>query len=438
MTESATTPAIGASYAPPARPSLVREIGRWSLVACVVNSVIGSGVFGLPSTIAGLTGTWSPAAVLLAGACIFVIVLAFAEVGSRFDVAGGPYVYTTRAFGSGLGFQVGWLHLWTRFLSGAAVLNVLVAYMGAIFPSVASGIGRALLMIGTVGVVTLLNVVGVRQASWTVNVFTIAKLLPLVLLGVVGLVAFDPAVATTQRVPEVKWTDAVLLLVFAYGGFESSIVAASESRDPKRDTAFALAVGMGLITLLYCLVQLAVLGVLPDAAKSTTPVASAFGVVFGGVGTTIGSLAVILSVYGWLVGVALMNPRIMYSMADRGELPSVLARVHPTWRTPYVAIIVSSAVILAAGLYGNFGSMAAAAAIVRLGIYLVVCASVIALRKKEGRAPFSLYGGPVLAVLGIAFCVWMLSTRSFAQAWSTLAIIGLGFVLWLGSRRRAT
>jgi APA family basic amino acid/polyamine antiporter len=242
-------------------------------------------------------------------------------------------------------------------------------------------------------------------------------------------------VAATQRVPEVKWTEAVLLLVFAYGGFESSVVAASESRDPKRDTAFALAVGMGLITLIYCLVQVAVLGVLPDAGRSTTPVASAFGVVFGGIGTTLGSLAVIVSVYGWLVGVALMNPRIMYSMAERGELPSVLARVHPRFRTPHVAIVASSLVILAAGLYGSFSGMAAAAAIVRLGIYLVVCAALVALRRKEGRAPFSLLAGPAFAVVGIAFCLWMLSTRPWAQAWPILAIVGVGFVLWAVGRR---
>ena len=175
MTQPAATPLASEPYSPGAsRPQLLREIGRWSLVAVVINSVIGSGVFGLPGTVAGLAGTWSPAAVLLAGACIFVIVLAFAEVGSRFDVAGGPFVYTTRAFGTTLGFQIGWLHLWTRFLSGAAVLNVLVNYMGAIFPGVAGGAGRVALMTGTVLLVTVINVVGVRQASWTVNVFTVA------------------------------------------------------------------------------------------------------------------------------------------------------------------------------------------------------------------------------------------------------------------------
>jgi len=431
-----TTSATGAPYTPNAAPTLLREIGRWSLVAVVVNSVIGSGVFGLPSTVAALVGAWSPLAVLIAGACIFTIVLAFAEVGSRFDQAGGPYLYTSRAFGSAMGFQIGWLHLWTRFLSGAAVLNVLVNYMGAIFPGVGSGIGRAVLMSGTMLLVTVLNVIGVRQASWTVNLFTVAKLLPLVLLGIVGLVAFDGDVAATQRVPEMKWTDAVLLLVFAYGGFESSVVAASESRDPKRDTAFSLAVGMGLITLIYLLVQLAVVGVLPDAGASTTPVASAFGVVFGRIGTTLGSLAVIVSVYGWLIGAALMNPRIIYSMADRGELPVALSRVHPQWRTPHVAIVVSSVVMLAAGLYGSFAQMATFGAIVRLGIYLVVCASLIALRRKEGHAPFALIGGGALAVIGMAFCVWMLSTRSFAQAWPLVAIVAVGFLLFEMGRRR--
>jgi basic amino acid/polyamine antiporter, APA family len=416
-------------------PTLVRAIGRWSLVAVVVNSVIGSGVFGIPSSVAGLAGEWSPLAVLLAGACIFLIVLAFAEVGSRFDEAGGPYLYTRRGFGPGLAFHIGWLHAWTRFLSGAAVLNVLVNYLAALVPSAATPLGRVLVMGGTMAVVTAINVVGVRQAAWTVNVFTVAKLLPLVALGLIGVVAFDADVAATQRVTEYRWTDAVLLLVFAYGGFESSIVAASESRDPKRDTAFALIVAMLAITAIYALVQLAVVGILPDAGKSTTPVSSAFSRVLGPAGGAVGAGAVILSVYGWLVGVALMNPRILFAMAERGELPASLARVHPRFRTPYIAVVVNSAIVLAAGLYSTFGQVAALAAVVRLGIYAVTCANVVALRRREGVAPFTLPGGPVIAAAGIVFCAWLIVTRDLSQIWILPAVVLAGALLRLLTRR---
>jgi amino acid transporter len=285
--------------------------------------------------------------------------------------------------------------------------------------------------------VTVVNVAGVRQASWTVNAFTIAKLLPLAFVIVLGCINLSPEVMRTQAVPELKWADAVLLLVFGYGGFESGVVAGSESRDPKRDTAFALITAMVGITIIYCLVQLAVMGVLPDAASSKASVADTLGVLIGPAGITLGSIAVIVSVYGWLTGYSLMSPRIFYSMAARGELPQVLGRVHPAWRTPYVAIVINSAIGLGLGLASNFGQLATFAAIARLGIYITTCAALIALRRKHGmpegfRAP----GGPVLAVIGIAFGLWLLSTRNLEQAWFLPIVVGVGALVWLTMRTR--
>lgn len=422
------------------RPALIRAIGRWGLTAAVINSVIGSGVFGLPSALAGFAGQWSPATVLFAGFSIFLIVLCFAEVGSRFDGAGGPYLYTREAFGPAVGFQVGWLHIWTRLISAAAVINVLVSYLTPLFPWTGTSAGRAVAMTAAVFIVAAVNVSGVRQASWTVNAFTIAKLLPLFAVIALGAVGFSPEVLETQAVAQPRWTDAVLLLVFGYGGFESAVVAGSESKDPKRDTAFALVVAMIGITAIYFLVQLAVIGVLPNAAASKAPVAETLGVLMGPAGLMLGSIAVIISVYGWLTGFALMSPRIIFSMADRNELPAFLAKIDGKRRTPYVAIILNSAIALTLGIVGNFAQLATFGAISRLGIYIFTCAALIGLRKKLGtpegfRAP----GGPVLAVAGIAFCVWLLSTRSLSQAWLLPVVVGLGFATWVMMRfdRRA-
>ncbi|HYD51436.1 MAG TPA: APC family permease [Gemmatimonadaceae bacterium] len=421
-----------------ATPSLLRAIGRWSLVAAVVNSVVGSGVFGLPSAVAALLGAWSPVAVLVAGACIFTIVLCFAEVGSRYEDPGGPYLYVRDAIGPAAGFQIGWLHLWTRILSAAAVLNVLVSYLAVILPWAGTPLGRAVTMIGGVAIVTAINVAGVRQSAWTVNLFTVAKLLPLVLLGALGLARVDAGVLAAQRVAAPDWTEAVLLLVFAYGGFESSTVAAGETRDPRRDTAFALVVGMLLITAIYAAVQLAVVGTLPDAATSTTPVASALGRVLGVGGLTIGAVAVVLSVYGWLTGFALMTPRIMYAMARRGELPHHFGRVHLRARTPWVAIVANSLAALAIALAGGFTQLATVAAIVRLLIFAMTCVALVLLRRARGPAPYRLPGGPFVAALGVGFCLWMLTTRSLAQAWPLGAIVAAGVVVWLLGRSART
>ena len=169
------------------RPSLIRVMGRMSLTAAIVNGVIGSGIFGLPSAVAALTGAWSPLAVLVAGACVFLVLLCFAEVGSRFDEAGGPYLYAREAFGPIAGFQVGWLLLVSRLLACAAALNILIVYVGVLAPPMATPTGRVLTMTAAMAIATAINVTGIRIAAWTTNVFTVAKLLPLVLLIVVGL-----------------------------------------------------------------------------------------------------------------------------------------------------------------------------------------------------------------------------------------------------------
>ena len=403
----------------------------------MINSVVGSGVFGLPSPLAGFAGTSSPLAVLIAGAAVFVIVLCFAEVGSRFDEAGGPYLYTREAFGPAIGFQVGWLHIWTRLLSCAAVLNVLSGYLTPLVPWTGTTVGRASVMIFAMTLVTVVNVIGVRQAAWTVNAFTIAKLLPLALVAVLGLIHFEPGVASTQRVADTRWSEAVLLLVFGYGGFESAVIAGSESKDPKRDTAFALIVAMLTITLIYSLVQVAVIGVLPDAAASKAPVAETLGQLLGPAGLTLGSVAVIVSVYGWLTGYSLMSPRIYYSMAARGEMPRSLARVHERYRTPYVAIIVNSAIGLGLGLVSNFGQLATFGAISRLGIFMATCAALIKFRKSMGQPTgFRAPGGVFLATIGIGFCVWLLSTRSLAQAWFLPIVVAIGFAVWMFASSR--
>ena len=411
-------------------------MGRWSLTAAIVNGVIGSGVFGLPSAVAALTGAWSPVAVLIAGACVFLVILCFAEVGSRFDDAGGPYLYAREAFGPIVGFQVGWLLLVSRLLACAAALNILIVYLGVLVPPVATPAGRALTMTGAMALATAINVTGVRMAAWTTNVFTVAKLLPLVLLIALGLPQLRSDVLASQVVERPDWIQAVLLLVFAYGGFESMVIAASESRDPRKDTGPALIAAGLIVTLVYCLLQVVIVGVLPEAGRTTTPVASALREVLGTSGATLGSVAVVLSVYGWLTGFTLMMPRVLYSMATRHELPSVLGRVHPRFRTPHVAIIANAIIALAMSLYSSFAQAATFAAIARLAVFASTCAALIALKRRGGPAPaFQLPGGTFIAVGGVAFSLWLLSTRNATELWILVGIVAAATIFTMATRR---
>ena len=421
------------------RIGLVRAIGRWDLTASVVNGTIGSAIFGMPAVLAAATGAWSPLAALFAALGILLITLCHAEVASRFREAGGTYLYAREAYGRQVGFQMGWLSFWIRVTSMGANLNVFVDYLGQLAPSLGMGAGRAAVMCAVTAIVTGLNVVGVRQGARTVDFFTLAKLLPLVLLVVLGATRVSAEVFATQAVAAPDWTQAVLLLVFAYGGFEAALVPASEAKDPRRDSAFALLTGLAVVAGIYMLVQLVVVGLVPHVAAVKAPVAAAFGLLLGTFGVAFASVAAMTSTWGWTVGAVLTSPRVLYAMGTRSELPALLARVHARFRTPHVAIVVFAASGLAFALSGGFAANATLSAIIRLVTYAMVCSTLPVFRRRAGMDPpgFRVPGGDAVALVGLGFCLWLISTRTFGQAWILLAIMAVGTIVGLVSRRTA-
>lgn len=421
------------------RPTLVRAVSRVDLTAAIVNGVIGSSIFSMPSLQAGLTGAWSPLVCLLAGLGVLTIVLCFAEVASRFGEGGGPYLYARHAFSPMVGFQAGWFTFWIRVTALAANLNAFADYAAALSPAIDPRPARLCLMATVAAVAAGVNVTGVKQASWAVNAFTVAKLLPLFLLVALGLPRLSAGVFATQAVARPDWTQAILLLMFAYGGFESPLIPAAEARDPYRDTGPALIMALGVIAAVYLLVQLVVVGVLPHAAESKTPFAAAFGVILGPGGAILASLAALVSISGYAMGTTLQSPRLLHAMAERDELPRVLARVHERFRTPDVAIFVFALVAVALAATGSFGAIAAFSAVVRLVTYALTCGALVTLRRRypEERPAFRVRGGGLVAALGLGFCVWLLSTRSLEQGWLLLAIAAGGLVFQAWARRAA-
>ena len=416
----------------------IRAIGRFDLTAAVVNGVIGSGIFGLPAILAATAGTLSPLAALVAAGGIGLIALCFAEVASRFREHGGVYLYSRAAYGPLVGFEVGWLLVWTRLLSAAANLNLFVLYLAELWPEVAGGAPRAIVMTGLAGTVAVMNVVGVQSAARAIDFFTIAKLLPLALLIVLGLPHLDAQTVASQAVRAPDWSESVLVLMFALGGFESALLPAGEMRDPRRDVAFALLTGLAVVSVVYLLVQVVVIGTVVHAAGSSAPIADALAALLGPVGLFLGILGAMVSLVGWMTGAFLGQPRVIHAMADRGELPRFLAGVHSRFRTPAPAILLFAGVSLALAFAGNFAANATFAAIVRMVYYGLTCAALIVLRQKGGEPPgFRLLGGPVIALLAVGFCAWLLATRSFEQAW-ILAVLILAGLPFYGFRRRKT
>src|ERR1700736_2537597 len=267
------------------KPNLVRAIGRWSLIALMVNFTIGAGIFGLPSAAAGLLGSQSPIAYLIAAAGIGVIAACVAEVASRFRQAGGPYLYTKVAFGRFLGLQTGWLLWLTRISAAAAVANVFIDYLSGFWPQAKEPAVRPVILTILIGCLAAANIRGIKTGTRISNFLTVAKLLPLVIFVVGGLLFIhvhgSPVPIVAESHPAGAWMNAVLLVMFAYGGFEAALIPAGEAKNPARDAPVALIAALVIVTAVYFLVQVVVVHVLANSAETGRPL-SAAAYVFGG------------------------------------------------------------------------------------------------------------------------------------------------------------
>jgi basic amino acid/polyamine antiporter, APA family len=425
-----------------ATPTLIRAIGRWSMVALVVNSIIGSGIFGLPSVVAGLVGRWSPEAVLVAGLAMGVIIACYAEVASQFTETGGHYLYVRRAFGRFAGLQVGWMNLLSRLTACAAAVNLLVISLGEFWPHASAPLPRLIVVSLFVGTLAAANYRGVAAGTLVSNVSVIAKLVPLAVVCVVGLawLAIEPqpaALAPVSSAGADGWLKATLILFFSYGGYEVALNPVGEAKDPCRDAPFALFVALGVVTLLYIALQFVVVGVLPDAAHSARPLADVAQVTMGRAGAALISLGALVSVYGYLSANLLNNPRAMFALAERRDFPAWFAAIHPRFRTPYVSVVVFAIVVWGFALLGNFAWNVTLSAVARLFYYGAVCAAVPALRRKQPEATrLRLPGGPVLPALGVLICLALLTRVDFSKSLILVATIAVATANWLVVRRR--
>jgi basic amino acid/polyamine antiporter, APA family len=432
------------SSANPPRHDLVRAIGRWSLVALVVNSIIGSGVFGLPSTVAALIGNYSPYAVLAAGAGMTVIIACFAEVASRFQEAGGPYLYARVAFGRLMGIQTAWMLWLGQVAAPAANANLFVIYLGEFFPHAKDPLPRALILTVLVGLLTVINVRGVSAGTQVSNLFTAAKLVPLFAVIVLGLFVLQhhhwtiatPRIASPNTS---QWLKAMLLLVFAYGGFETALAPMSEAKNPRRDAPFALFTALAACTVIYALIQWVVVGVLPNAAHSQRPLADVARLAVGPIGAALVAIGALISFYGYLSAKILAMPRVPFALAEQGDLPKAFAAVHRRFHTPYVSILVFAALVWGLALIGDFKWNVTLSAVARLLYYGVSCAALPVLRRKQpegANAMFHLPAGNFFAVLGMLLCVILVTRVDFGQSLILVATIALALVNWGAVARR--
>lgn len=427
-------------------PVLIRAIGRWGLAALVLNGVIGSSVFGLPSVITGRLGAASPWAWLIAACGIAVIIACFAEVASRFDDAGGPYLYAHAAFGPLAGIQMAWFAYLTRLTASATNANLFVIYLGEFWPGATGPLANRLVLAAVIVPLALLNYRGVQHGSRLSGVLIVLKLLPLLFFVLAGLalVVPHPAAPTATVSPHLRdWLDVILLLVFAYGGFEAALVPLAEAKQPRRDAPFALFLTLAVCAVLYCTVQIVVNAALPDPASATRPLAAAAEVFLGPAGATLLALAAMVSVYGYLAGAMVNVPRLTYAMAERGDLPDPLGRVHSRFKTPYVSVVLFAVLVWLLAASSGFLQNLSLSAVSRLFTYGMVCAALPLFRARDRSsessvqpASFVLPAGHVWAFLGIGFSLLVATRMTEKELLVLVVTIALGLVNWRWTKRR--
>ena len=416
---------------------LLRGIRKWDLVAVAINAVIGAGIFGLPSKVFALIGSYSLIAFIACALVVTLIILCFAEVGSRFDATGGPYLYAREAFGPTVAFEVGWLIWLARITAFAANFNLMITYLSYFWPAAKTVLPRTVLIIFVVIGLTAINIVGVRQTAVFSNLFTVGKLVPILLFIAAGLFFLNPSAFALGEHPSAGgFSKSVLLLIYAFTGFEMAAIPAGESRDPRRHLPRALLMAIAVVAVTYILIQVVCIGTLPELGQSQMPLADAGRRFFGRAGGAIISAGVVMSVVGNLNIVLLSGSRVPFAIAEQKQLPGFLAIIHREFFTPYVAILITATLMLILTLKTSFLEALTISTIARLVTYAVTCAALPVLRRRKGvPAPmFKVRGGPVIAVAALILAVWLLMNSTRREAVTALIAAAVGMVIYLAYR----
>ena len=423
-------------------PHLVRAIGRWSLAALMLNTMIGSSIFGLPSLIAAHLGRFSPAGYLVAFAGVAVIAACLAEVASQFQEAGGPYLYARAAFGPFVGIQIGWLTWLARISAASAVANLFTSYLTAFVPAVGAPLLRFLVIAVLLSFLAAMNYRGVSSGNHLSNLFTVIKLalLTAFVVGGFAALALHPSVRVVPiGVPASAgdWLDAVILMVYSYGGFEAALFAAGEARNPRNDAPAALLIALVTATCLFIAVQYVVIHTLANPAATGTPVVDSARQFLGPIGVVLVMMGTLVSTYGYLSANMLHTPRVTFAMAQQGEFPKLFAAIHPRFHTPYISIVVFAALLIMFSVAGNFRWNAMLSAVARMFMYGSIAAALPVLRRKQPQAAsFRLPGGVFFAVLALLFSAVLITRMHFGELVVVSVTFALGALNWYWTRRR--
>ena len=417
----------------------------------LINVTVGAGIFRLPADVQKTVGNYSLVAFVVCAVTVGMIALCFAEVGSRFSDTGGPYLYARETFGPTSAFLVGWLMWLTRVAGFATLAQVFVAYLGYFWPPAESGLPRITIIAALVVLLTVVNIMGVKQSARVGDIFTVSKLIPLVLFVAVGLFFVSPARFTLAARPGLgSFSAAVFILIYVFSGFEAVLVNSGEIRQPRRVIPFALIVALSASVVLFLLIQVVCIGTLPNLAGSERPLAEASQSFLGTAGPLIMSAGALVGIFGTLNVIMLACTRLPFAMAVQGQLPVQLARVHRRFRTPHVSILVSATAVLLLALSGTFIYAVKVTVITRVIVYASTCVALPMLRRRSKMATsvrtagetsrsFVLPGGMLISMVCVVLCLCLLANSGWREARDVVVAIVIGLAIYaatqLGRRR---
>jgi amino acid transporter len=413
---------------------LVRGIRRWDLVAIAINGIIGAGIFGLPSKVYALIGTYSLIAFVACALVVALIILCFAEVSSRFEETGGPYLYAREAFQPAVAFEIGWLFWLVRITAFAANCNLLINYLSFFWAPATSPSWRAAIIVLVVVMLAIVNLLGIRQAAIVSNLFTVGKLVPIIIFIAAGLFFLNPQAYELGPAPtSAAFSQSVLLLVYAFTGFEMATIPAGEIRDPQRSLPRALLIAIVVVAVLYILIQVVCVGTLPGLAQSQKPLADAGSQFLGAAGGAIISAGAVVSIIGNLNILLLSASRLPFAMAEQKQLPAFVGRIHRRFFTPYVAILITAGLMMILTLRSSFLAALTISVIARLFTYGATCLALPLFRSRREvpAALFRLPGGPVIAILSLLLIVWLLLHSTWAEAKSAAVAAAVGLLIYI-------
>ena len=415
---------------------LKNGLGLFEVMNLVIGAIVGADIYIAASFGSGFLGPASLLAWLIAGLMAITIALCFAEASSILPKVGGPYAYAKEAFGDFWGFLSGWSLLIAEWSAIAVFPIAFVAYLAFFYPNIPQYI-QIIIKILFVLLLTVINLFGVRQAGKANDVLTILKIAPIILFTIIGILYFimKPSIFLSNFTPFAPlgfngMGSALVLIFWAYIGFELVTVPADEIINPKKIIPLAIGVGMTVITLFYVVTNFVVLGAVPWMMlyKSTAPLSLAGFAVMGTLGAILLTVGALFSISGSDEAGILCSARIPYAMAGDGLFPHFFAKIHPKYNTPYIALLIQSTVTLIAAILGSISQLIILSVFTMLFSYLVTCIAVFPLRKKLGRGlKFPWF----IPILGIIITLYIMAQCTYNQIITGVVLIALGIPIYV-------